>query len=174
MKTDDELFSAWRNGSRAAFTELYDRFEAPVFGYLYRSVSSQSVAQDLFQDVWAKVVAASKTYKQNNRFRSFLFTCAHNVVVDHYRRQQHRRTEGLDDQALCGQTFREDLVDVAEQIDAAIAKLPFDQRQAFHLREGLGCSIKEVANVQACSLEAAKSRLRYAYARIRESLEVQA
>lgn len=174
MKTDDELFAAFARGDRQAFTELYDRYQDRVYGYIYRSVSVQQVAEDLFQDVWARVIAARDRFSHQQRFRSWLFTCAHNVIVDHYRRESRWKTEEL------SPSLESDKVEDALQavqwtrIRAVVETLPMEQKQAFFMRESFDSSVKEIAEVQGCSLEAAKSRLRYAYARIRESLGVEA
>ena len=63
-----------------------------------------------------------------------------------------------------------DTVGLSERIDEALKLLPLEQRQAFYMREELTCSIKDIAMIQGCTQEAAKSRLRYAYARLRSSL----
>jgi len=169
LKSDDELFRAYRHGDARAFTTLYERYRDAVYRYIYRSCGRASAADDLFQDVWARVINAARKYEDHNRFRSWLFTCAHHAIVDYYRRQSRWQETALDDCDLSTEDATE-FVDVPERVARVLGTLPFEQRQAFHMRESLGCSVAEIAELQGCSSEAAKSRLRYAYAKLREGM----
>ncbi len=167
---DDECVRRYLKGDASAFEVLYERYRLRLYAYLTRSVSGTGVADELFQDVWVKVIASLPRYKRQGRFRSWLFSCAHNVLVDHYRKQ---RPVEADDASEAAEPLREDVPEAGEvrqRIEAALASLTFDQRQAFYLRAELGCSMKEIAEVQQCSLEAGRSRLRAAYATLQVQL----
>ena len=168
MNEDDEWVRAYRDGNLAAFEQLYAKYRSPVYAYVRRSVSHPDTADELFQDIWIKLLASLTRYERRGRFRSWLFSCAHNVIVDHYRKVSNRPEEELD--ADVPDSRNENPDDLAGRIDEALYDLPFEQRQAFYLREVLNCSIKDVGEIQGCTSEAARSRLRYAYSRLQDKL----
>ncbi len=166
-KPDDRCVKEYLAGRVSSFNELYERYKNPLYGYLCRSVADRDKADELFQDVWARVISSIDRYERRGKFRSWLFSCAHNILVDHYRKRSPEilpETQGL--------------VAPAEELDSNLElrvhqlmkSLPFDQRQAFYLREMLGCSMKEISSIQNCSLEATRSRLRYAYNKLKRKL----
>ncbi len=163
---DDVLVRQCLKGDTRAFSTLYEKYRVRLYGYVLKNSPDREAAGDLFQDVWVRVLASLDRYEAKGRFRQWLMTCAHNVIVDNYRRSRPtgEEVEPVDE------INRGESLEVAERIDQAIRLLPFDQRQAFWLREELSCSVKEIAEIQECSLEAAKSRLRYAYGKLREEL----
>ncbi|MEM7364491.1 MAG: sigma-70 family RNA polymerase sigma factor [Pseudomonadota bacterium] len=170
---DDELMQAYARGETMAFEQLYHRYRRRLFGYFMINLQNEALAGELFQDVWMKVIAESKRYRQQGRFRSWLFTLAHHRLMDHFRRPEqryphHEETEG----ELCDVTPEGDVVN--EEMHALLATmvmaLPCEQRQALYLREQEGFSVQELADIQGVSFETAKSRLRYAYRRLREQM----
>jgi len=176
-KGDDELMMAYQGGDKRAFDELYRRFKQPLYSFLIRQSGGEPVARELFQDVWLRVISSSKRYNSSGRFRSWLFTLAHNRLVDYYRQQGRiPDREELTDASVPDDDSPEENVmriERAEMLQAAVASLPLEQKEAFLLREGAGLTLREVAGAQNITLEAAKSRLRYAYSKIRTLVEVQ-
>lgn len=170
--SDDQLMLAYRRGDKRAFDALYTQYKNPLHGYLYRHCNSETQTAELFQDVWVRVIAWSSRFVGKGRFRSWIFTLAHNCLVDFYRKneklQQHTTYEesvggiGLDDEA----GGRE----LGSALNRSLSRPPLDQRQAFCLREEQGFSIKEIAVIRNVTAEAAKSRLRYAYKKLKESM----
>ena len=77
------LFIRFCKGEKHVFKDLYEYYKTPVYRYIRRSVFKTEIADELFQDVWLKLVASSSRYQEEGQFRSWLFACAHNVVVDH-------------------------------------------------------------------------------------------
>ena len=178
LDADDQLMLAFQKGRAKAFDNLYDKYRQTLFGYLFRHVNDDTLAEELFQDVWLRVVSSAQSYQGKGRFRSWLFAMAHNRLVDHYRRRQADVTELNDEQlertadiraeegqtALARQRLREDL-------DEVVRMLPMEQREVFYLREEAGLALKEIAEIQGITTEAAKSRLRYAYQKLRDALQ---
>ena len=80
-RSDDALMKAYQGGDVRAFDELYRRFKQPLYSFLIRQSGGEPVARELFQDVWLRVISSSKRYHCNGRFRSWLFTLAHNRLV---------------------------------------------------------------------------------------------
>ena len=171
--SDDQLMISFGRGDRSAFDMLYARYKQPLYGYLYRSCGNEASIDELFQDIWLKVVATSSLYKRQGKFRSWIFTMAHHCIVDFYRKSGRQSVEQSVVEEFASDQSTEDAIQDGEillAVQAAIACLPLEQRQAFCLREESGFSVKEIAEIQDISVEAAKSRLRYAYGKLRERL----
>jgi RNA polymerase sigma-70 factor (ECF subfamily) len=181
--SDGHLLQAYAAGDQRAFETLYDRHALPVWRFVLRSVQKPELADELVQDVWLAVVRQAARYEARARFRTWLFTLARHRVVDHWR--SHRPHASLDattdDGAALADTLAvesgfgpERRLDSREQAQAlldALATLPAVQREAFLLQAEGGLSLAEIAATTGVSTETAKSRLRYARARLRETLE---
>lgn len=168
--SDDQLMVSFGRGDRSAFDLLYARYKQPLYGYLYRNCGNEASIDELFQDIWLKVIASSSRYKRRGKFRSWIFTLAHHCIVDFYRKSARQAVKQSAVEELASNQSTESRVrdsEVLLAVQTAIASLPLEQRQAFCLREESGFSVKEIAEIQDISVEAAKSRLRYAYSKLR-------
>src|SRR3954469_7457512 len=85
---DEELMAAYRDGNAAAFDTLYARHRGALFRYVLRGVKLRAVAEELYQEVWILVIEARKRYAPSARFTTWLYTIAHNRLVDHWRRKE--------------------------------------------------------------------------------------
>jgi len=182
--SDEQLMHAYAAGDPLAFEALYDRHALPVWRFVQRSVQNAALADDLVQDVWFSVARQAASYRASARFRTWLFTIAHHRMVDHWRR--HKNHASLDAETDDGAALADTLaaesgfgperrLDSREQAQAlldALAALPAMQREAFLMQAEAGMSLAEIAQATGVSAETAKSRLRYARARLRETLEV--
>jgi len=181
--TDEQLMHAYAGGDARAFEALYDRHALPVWRFVQRSVQNAALADDLVQDVWFSVVRHAPQYEARAKFRTWLFTLAHHRVVDHWRTHKSHTSldaEGEDGSALAemlaaesgfGPERRLDSRELAQALLDALAALPDLQREAFLLQAEAGMSLAEIAQTTGVNTETAKSRLRYARARLRETLE---
>ena len=172
-QTDDQLMLAYARGERSAFDLLYARYRQPLYGYLYRQCSNEAQAGELFQETWLRVVASKARFERQGRFRSWIFTLAHNCLVDMYRKNARQQNQSLDEDIEGGMRPDEkaDNREIRRQLDTSVKSLPLEQRQAFCLHEEHGFSVKEIAEIQGIAAEAAKSRLRYAYRKLRTALQ---
>ena len=102
--SDDLLMLRYARGERGAFDVLYARYKQPLYGFFYRNCHS-SVVDELFQDVWLRVIASARRYESKNKFRSWLFTMAHNCLVDFHRSSKRRLARAaLDEMYYPGKT----------------------------------------------------------------------
>lgn len=184
--SDEQLMRDYAGGNVSAFETLYDRHTLPVWRFVQRSVQNAALADDLVQDVWFSVVRQAPQYEARAKFRTWLFTLAHHRMVDHWR--THKTHASLDAESEDGSALADMLaaesgfgperrLDSREQAQAlldALAALPQVQREAFLLQAEAGMSVAEIAQTTGVSVETAKSRLRYARARLRETLEAHA
>ena len=171
-------------GEAAAFEFLYRRHELKVFRYLRRNVRSEATANDLMQEVWFAVVRGAANYQTTAKFTTWLFTIAHNRMVDMIR--ANHRLQSLDTgvadseepsllDRLAVDRKLEPLAQVQSQDEAAailnaVAQLPAEQRCAFLLQAEGELSVEEIADATGSNFETVKSRLRYARAKLRQLL----
>ena len=73
---DEQLMIAYRNGEAAAFETLYARHKGPLFRFVLRSVKARAEAEELFHDVWLRVIEARDRYTPSARFTTWLYTIA--------------------------------------------------------------------------------------------------
>ena len=185
---DESLMLRYAAGDMAAFDTLYGRHEMGVWRFVLRSVRDPALADDLLQDVWFAVVRHAATYQPTARFKTWLFTMAHNRVVDHFRTaRQHVSLDGDADEGVDGGSgaFGASLAadsgfgplrqlqsrEQAAALIEAVEQLPPEQREAFLLQAEAGMAVQEIAHTTGVSFETAKSRLRYARTFLRRRLQ---
>lgn len=178
-KVDDSaLMLRYQDGDLAAFETLYRRHNDPLYRYLLRLCRNRDTAQDLFQDVWGKIIKARASYRPTAKFSTFLYRVAHNCFIDHLRRNKRHsnnaefdpeshRDPGEQPDALTEQSLAK------ERLSRALLNLPDEQRDAFLLYEEAGLSLEQIAFVTGCNRETAKSRLRYAVSKLRVAIDEQ-
>jgi RNA polymerase sigma-70 factor (ECF subfamily) len=176
--TDEELMLAYRNGDADAFDALYARHRGALFRFVARSVKERPVAEELYQEIWMRVIEARVRYTPDARFTTWLYTIAHNRLVDHWRRRglslvsldaEDPSAEPEAGPASNPQRQAEGREQLARLL-AALQALPPAQREAFLLREEAGFTLAQIAAATGCDEEAAKSRLRYAIAKLRKAV----
>lgn len=178
-RTDEALMLAYRDGEAAAFEGLYGRWRVRLYRYLAHQAPTH--ADELFQDVWMRVVGARSNYEVAARFSTWLFRIAHNRLMDHYRSRARTIIELYEDPeddppedppapAQDQPQVMLERKELAKAILAALAELPEPQREAFLLAEEGGMGVSEIADATGVGRETAKSRLRYAYDRLRHAL----
>jgi len=161
----------YQDGMAAAFDVLYTRHKGGLYRYILRHVNHQSeIANELFQDVWMKLVNARKLYQANARFSTYLYHIAHNRIIDYWRQQKHQKQrveyEDTADESAAGPSGRLYQKQTQLQIKQAISQLPEEQRNAILLKEEAALSLAEIAEVTGVTRETVKSRLRYAVKRL--------
>jgi len=177
--SDEQLMLAYASGDAGAFDVLYARHRGPVFRLMLRSVKSRGEAEELFQDIWMRVVESRERYVTTAKFTTWLYTVAHNRLIDHWRKKGLAIVPAAENEdgepvveAVAG-PFDEPhrIVEAREtlgQLEAAIAALPHVQREAFLLHHEADMTVAEIAEATGTNLEAAKSRLRYAMDKLRK------
>ena len=172
---DSALMLRYRDGDLAAFEVLYRRHNDALFRYLLRLCQQRSSAEDVFQEVWSKIVRARDSYRPTAKFSTFLYRVAHNCFIDHVRRnKRHNQAADVEpdtqpDPADLPETETERSL-ARRRLEAALKDLPDEQRDVFLLREEAGLSLDQIAAVTNTNRETAKSRLRYAVSKLRAAV----
>ena len=179
---DAQLMLAYARGEMRAFETLYARHRGALYRYLVRQARDTETAADLFQEVWSRVIVNRSRYEPRAKFRTFLFTLAHNCFIDHCRRVKARPTAmGVDDADAADLLPADErsLPDAQIERDestrryrAALATLPAEQRDVYLLHEESDLSLEEIARVTGVGAETAKSRLRYAVGKLKAAMSV--
>jgi RNA polymerase sigma-70 factor (ECF subfamily) len=159
---------------RVALAAIYDDYHQPIYRYIYRQVGEVETSRDLTAEVFRRFLQAIHDGKGPDRkVSAWLYRTAHNAVVDHYRRQQHRRHLPLDEELV---EAAADPVSMAEghisaqQVRAALRQLTSDQQQVITLKFLEGLSNTEVATVLNKPISAIKSLQHRALAALQRRL----
>ena len=170
----------YRDGDAAAFDVLYARHKGGTYRYCLRQCSNSAEADEVFQELWLSVINARASYTVQAKFTTWLFTLAHNRLVDFFRSRGHLKLVSLDEEddetnpALQVQSRESD--NPAQQLALKqetlavlgwIEALPAPQREAFLLQQETDMSIDEIAAATGTTRETTKSRLRYAMDKLR-------
>ena len=175
---DTALMLRYQDGDMAAFETLYKRHRGPLFRFLLHRIGNQQFAEDIFQEVWSRIIRSRKNYRPNAKFTTYIYHIARNCTVDHYRRvgsQENVNSDGdecvAEPVATTGNPVAETANrDIRNALSAALSELPSEQREVFLLREESGLSLDEIATVTEVGRETVKSRLRYALGKLRRCL----
>jgi RNA polymerase sigma-70 factor, ECF subfamily len=173
--SDETLFSRYRKGDATAFELLYRRYRQSLYLFLLRSCASPADADELYQDAWSRVIAATRPFAEGS-FKAYLYQIARNLQIDRYRRDRLRAVgdeeclQQLADPALLPDE-RAHQLDCGERMKRELAKLPREQCEAFLLKEEGGFSLEQIAAMISVGRETVKSRLRYALKQLRKLLE---
>jgi len=182
---DESLMLRYSVGDAAAFEILYTRHKGSLFRYFKRHCSETAIAEELFQDCWMSIIKARKNYVTTAKFTTYMYTIAHNKLIDYYRRNKIRFSDVINNEdndidtnveslPACEQEQPEQLIAIEQKrtrLFEAIKLLPEKQREVFLLREESGLSLNEIAQITKVNSETAKSRLRYAVKSLTKSIK---
>jgi RNA polymerase sigma-70 factor (ECF subfamily) len=151
-----------------AFDELYQRYSHRLLYYFFRMFGGdEAKAQDFLQDLFLKIIEKPDQFVSKHKFTSWIFTVAHNMCKNEYRRLSVRQVidnnTGMDLVAIDdGSKLIEQQIDrriFENQLSKELQKLNPDYQSTFILRFQENLSIKEISNILACSEGTVKSRL---------------
>ncbi len=181
---DAALMVRFREGDERAFDGLVEKFQGPVFNFIFRQIGRLDEAEDIAQNVFIQVYKSAHRYEPRAKFTTWLFTIARNLCLNEFRRQQRHPLQSLQqtlsndpesEQAqFADPTARSPSVEIIEkelqeEILKAVRQLPESQRTAVWLCRYENMSYEEIAEVLDLSVSATKSLLH----RARETLKVE-
>jgi RNA polymerase sigma-70 factor, ECF subfamily len=179
-QTDTALLERYRSGDVEALGVLVERNRRALYGYIAGMCRDRHDADEVFQDVWKRVIEKVDRYRDRN-FRGWLMRIAHNLVIDRARRR--RPDVSLDAVGGSGFALGETVADgrpepwaalawadVRADVARAVAGLPAEQREVFLMRAVSEMPFKDIARVQRVSINTALARMQYALAKLREAL----
>jgi len=176
--TDQELINGYREGNCACFDVLLRRYQSKVYGYIFSVVKDKDTADDIFQDTFYKVVATINmgVYKDENKFLHWVMRIAHNVIVDHYRRNNkmpifagRADMDIVDTLRVLDDNVEQRIIrkQTGSNIRKLVKMLPPEQRRVVILRHYGKCDFKDIAARTGVSINTALGRMRYAIINLR-------
>ena len=176
---DNDLIKDYLGGDANAFTVLYERYKRQLYSFLLKMLADKSNAiDDLFQQVWIKILKNLHRYHDKERFLAWAFSIARNTALDHFRRQKRNYIfseldsdnmpeleDSSQEEPWCNMALNE----LTEALDAALKCLSAEQREVFMMRQD-GLSFKEIAKIHKCSVNTALARMQYAMKNLQKEL----
>ena len=177
--SDREIISLYINGKESALNIIINRHRSRIFGYILSKVRDKDIAEDIFQDVFIKIINSLKKgkYNEEGKFIVWAMTITHNLIMDFFRKKKKNRflkpTDEFDifdvisDHSL---NSEESLIksQVIDDLNILINELPETQKEVLKLRYFSNMSFKEIADKCDISINTALGRMRYALINIRK------
>lgn len=186
--SDELLMVRYQRGDRDAFACLVRRHKTRVYNFILRQVRDATVAEDVAQEVFLRIVQKASDFKHEARFSTWMYTIARNLCIDHARKQALRKHPSLDETVgaqpgtrTLGETIEDRhhsssvertavSKEFRETVLRAVDALPPDQKEVFLLREIGNLAFKDIAEVSGVGENTVKSRMRYALERLQQAL----
>jgi RNA polymerase sigma-70 factor (ECF subfamily) len=177
--TDQELINAYVEGNLTAIETLINRYKDRIFTSIYFLVKDKYLAEDMFQDVFIKIIDTIRSgrYNEEGKFLPWALRIAHNLCVDHFRKVKRspsiKTSEGTDlfEMLNFQEASSEDKImqrQSHDQLRKMINQLPDDQKEVIILRHYADLSFKEIAELTNTSINTSLGRMRYALINLRK------
>jgi RNA polymerase sigma-70 factor (ECF subfamily) len=183
---DQELVKLYVNGGENGLALLLERHQGQIFHYILSKVKDRDLSNDIFQDVFMKVIRTLKSggYNEEGKFLPWVMRIAHNLVIDHFRRESKTRlvkeSSSKSEEFNIFSILSDETLNVVEQItkdetELQVAEyidyLPVNQKEVLMMRIYQDMSFKEIAETKNISINTALGRMRYAVINIRKMME---
>lgn len=187
---DLELIDRYLRGEIQALDQLIRLHGRAVYSFIYRFLGSDPYVDDVYQDVWMRVVKSLAKFGGRSRFTTWLFQITRNICIDHLRKRKRRGPMlSLDEPSGGGSSdedgpYRDYIVakgpavdevvasrELQQHIEDAVAQLPEEQKEVFLMRENTDMTFEEISNASGVPRNTVKSRMRYALENIRRFLK---
>lgn len=175
---ENQWIQAYQRGDVEALERLVEHFRRPLFAFILNMMPGNSDAEEIFQEVWLRVIKHLPRYREKN-FAGWIFRIARNLFIDRIRREQRIVSPRHPDDETTIETFpdrRPDpaaatgSADLGARIRAALTALPAEQREVFLMRSEADMSFKQIAAAQSTTVNTALSRMNYALQKLRPLL----
>ncbi|MEO6705649.1 MAG: sigma-70 family RNA polymerase sigma factor [Ginsengibacter sp.] len=176
---DQQLIHLYLDGDAEALSSLVTRYKDKIFTSIYLLVKDKYLTEDIFQDVFIKVIDTlnSGRYNDEGKFLPWVMRIAHNSCIDHFRKLKRSPTiktsddhdifevlnfsdAGIDEKIMQGQSH--------ERVRKMLDMLPQDQKEVIVMRHYADLSFKEISNLTGCSINTALGRMRYGLMNLRK------
>lgn len=183
LKSDQYYIERFISGDISGIDALVSRHKDRVYTYIYLIVKSKDLAEDIFQDVFIKVIQSLRAgkYRDNGKFLAWVFRIAHNLIIDHFRQEKMNRVYSNDDSDLDlfnSEKYSDDNCEelmirsqIHTEVKELVERLPADQKEIIMLRHYKGLSFKEIADDTDVSINTALGRMRYALINLRKMID---
>lgn len=182
--SDAALINAYKKGNLQAFEIILSKYKDPIYQTSYMLVRDIAVAEDLFQEVFIKIIQTIRkgNYTEEGKFLPWASRIARNLCMDYFRKQKATALKTMDVTSPAAKNYAyQDLntLQILEQMQSAeivhvlIEQLPNEQKQVIQMRFYEDLSFKEIAEQTGCSINTALGRMRYALINLRKLINEQ-
>ena len=182
---DDQLIINFVKGDSKSFDMLLNKYQTRVFSYIIQLVQDHDLANDIFQDVFIKVVThlKRKSYNHQGKFLSWVLRIAHNQVIDHFRKDSKMPSAGknssnedfniFDVLKLEEASIEDEIIQtqILADVRSLVSQLPKDQMDVVQMRYFSGMSFQDIADKSDVSINTALGRMRYALINLRKMMK---
>ena len=183
LQSDQDLIHLYINGEEGGLVELIRRYQSKIYTSIYLLVKDDYLAEDIFQDAFIKVINTLRAgkYNEEGKFLPWVTRIAHNLVIDHFRREKRapmvsngddfdifevlgNYDESMEDRMVRQQTHKD--------LKTLIQLLPSEQKEVLIMRHYADLSFKEIADLTEVSINTALGRMRYALSNLRKMMKI--
>ena len=179
---DSQLVLFYKNGQEEAFKQLVDRHKTKIFTTIVLIVKDQEIAEDILQETFIKAINTiqSGRYNEEGKFLPWILRIAHNLAIDHFRKQKRYPTINMEESSPVFNTmeFSESSIedkqirkDTYNLLHELIDELPEAQKDVLIKRHFMQMSFQEIADTTDVSINTALGRMRYALINLRKKME---
>ena len=184
--SDSQLVKSYISGNETAFEVLLSRHQEAIFKFIFHKLKDSELANDVFQETFIKVIQKLKVgaYQEEGKFLPWVLRIAHNLVIDHFRKQRkHRliseRHSISEDYNIFHRIASEDpnfvqqasFEELKAQLHEMLQHLPDAQKEMIYMRLFQDRAFKEIAESEGISINTALGRMRYAVLNLRKLIE---
>jgi len=177
----EDRYLVWRlkQGSPRALCRIYNRYETDLLTLAKSLLGRTDQAEDVLQDVFVRLIESIDSFELTGSLKGYLVTCVANRARDYLRKDRRRTGEPIETAGTVESWQHNPLQEVIadeqrQRLAAALAELPYEQREAVLLHLQAGLKFHEIARVQSVTAKTAWSRYRYGLDRLRSMLNGQA
>lgn len=175
---DSLLIKKYVAGNEEALSKLINRHKSRIYGFIYSKIKDTDIANDIFQDTFVKVIKTlkSNSYKEEEKFVSWVMRISHNLIMDHFRKIKRmpiqRNTNEFSIFSILSDNspnIENRIITNQIQIDLKklIEELNEDQKEIVEMRLYRNMSFKEISEEKEISINTALGRMRYAINNLR-------
>jgi RNA polymerase sigma-70 factor, ECF subfamily len=159
---DEELMQKVQQGSEAAFTELYTRYSTSLLRYFTRMLwNNSTMAEDFLHDLFLKIIHNPQQFDANRRFSTWVYSVAHNMCKNEYRKKQNERLDGVEVKQGRDLDRELDLFSANDKLAMLLEILEEEDKTIFLLRYEEELSIGQISKIVFMPEGTVKSRLFY-------------
>lgn len=179
---DSKLVSDYINGNELALEMLIKRHQQRLYGFIFSKVQDRDITEDIFQDTFIKVIKTLKkgAYNEEGKFLPWVMRIAHNLVIDHFRRNNRIPKFNSTDDFDIFSIISDNVLNAENQIikdqilfsvKSLVDELPEEQKEVLKMRIYDDMSFNEISEITGVSINTALGRMRYALINLRKIIE---
>lgn len=180
---DNILIQQYLKGDNESFEILLTKYKQRIYSFIYSKIKDRDIADDVFQDTFIKVIQTLKkgAYNEEGRFVSWVLRIAHNLIIDHFRRQQRMPMYDTYDHeqdvfyrlSEPSKNIEDMIIDsqIKSDITALMLELPENQYEVLKMRLFQDMSFKEIAERTNVSINTSLGRMRYGLINLRKLID---